>query len=46
MSVPLPLHGHEAAALAVVYVSSALGAADIASRLSAASRTIQASIGS
>jgi len=46
VSVPLPLHGHDAAALAVVYVSSDRSDAEIAARLSAASRTIQASLGS
>ncbi|KRE26350.1 ArsR family transcriptional regulator [Agromyces sp. Soil535] len=46
VSVPLPLHGHEAAALAVVYVSSDRSDAEIAARLSAASRTIRASLGS
>lgn len=45
VAVPLPLHGHDAAALAVVYVSSARSDDEIAARLTAASRTIQASLG-
>lgn len=45
IAVPLPLHGQDPAAIAVVYVSSERDDEQIAARLTAASRAVQASIG-
>lgn len=45
IAVPLPLHGQDPAAIAVVYVSSERDDEQLAARLTAASRAVQASIG-